>query len=976
MTTLILSDTLPQKDILINSLNVSYYYFSNISQISISNTTRIGFIWENNGYKAPFGTTVYNVILNDTSQTLYYFSQELINFFQLFTNSIVVDLITCNLNDVSFQNDLIILQNILPNITFNYSTNSTGNMPNGDWIMDSSGEDINNIYFNQNIVNYTVILGSSLVSAITHIISSKTFADIASYGQPQNISLTAGDNGSGYSTSINLPFSFSLNDVTYNSFYVTTNGLFSLSASNATSSNKSISSGAFSDIHSTLFPIISPLFANLQSTSIYYLYVNNNKFIVQWNGKISKTSFSIQIILYQYTNNIEFNYLNVNIPINTPYSIGIINDLTTNSYYKSLTATGSNAGLSGTSSVAITTINSSSNGCFHFYNSVTSIGSLQNANLTQHDLMGANLTGANLTYANLTGVDLSNCILTDTNLTGATFTNTITGPITATLGPTLSQSYFVVTNSIGQKFIVGPSVNLTNANLTYTDLTGVDLSNCILTSANLTDVTFTNTITGPITATLGPTLSSSYSVITNSIGQKFIVGPSVNLTNTNLTNAILSNISLSDVNLTSTNLTGATFTNTITGPITATLGPTLSSSYSVITNSIEQKFIVGPSVNLTNTNLTCTNLTGVDLSNCILTSTNLTDVTFTNTITGPITATFEPALSSSYSVITNIIGQKFIVGPSVNLTSKNLTNANLTNANLTGATLTNTILTNANLTNANLNGTTLNGITLSLALQIQIQSTSQLILTTNKTSNRNLNLYKTASNSYQTPSTNVSTTSTYVIPTGTTDNSFYYYKITDTITTGSSPKGWFMYTNIVNVIVNGSSVSCYNEGTKILCLNKKFNDEYVAIENLKKGDFVKTYLHGYKKIALIGKNTMINNPNIFYECMYKLKKSNRKELIDDLLITGYHSILVDDLGDYAEKNNKLFSKIPKIDDKFLLLSSISNEFEKIENTNLYTYYHLVLESENDDDNFGIWANGILSEATSKNNFIEKKYIEI
>ena len=54
----------------------------------------------------------------------------------------------------------------------------------------------------------------------------------------------------------------------------------------------------------------------------------------------------------------------------------------------------------------------------------------------------------------------------------------------------------------------------------------------------------------------------------------------------------------------------------------------------------------------------------------------------------------------------------------------------------------------------------------------------------------------------------------------------------------------------------------------------------------------------------------------------------------------------------------------------MLLDTISNEFVKLENIELYTYYHLTLENNgNDDDRVGIWANGILTEPTSKNSFL-------
>lgn len=168
--------------------------------------------------------------------------------------------------------------------------------------------------------------------------------------------------------------------------------------------------------------------------------------------------------------------------------------------------------------------------------------------------------------------------------------------------------------------------------------------------------------------------------------------------------------------------------------------------------------------------------------------------------------------------------------------------------------------------------------------------------------------------------------------------------------------------------------SCFNEGTKILCLNKNLEEEYIPIENLRKGDFVKSYKHGYRKIDLIGKNQMINNPEKFIECMYKMEKTDDNGLIEDLILTGGHSILVDDLGIWKEENDKIFGSTPMIDDKYLLLSAVSKDFTKLENTNLYTYYHFTLENNgNDDERFGVWANGRLTETPSKKQFSNHKY---
>jgi len=109
--------------------------------------------------------------------------------------------------------------------------------------------------------------------------------------------------------------------------------------------------------------------------------------------------------------------------------------------------------------------------------------------------------------------------------------------------------------------------------------------------------------------------------------------------------------------------------------------------------------------------------------------------------------------------------------------------------------------------------------------------------------------------------------------------------------------------------------------------------------------------------------------------MYKMEKTEKNVLMDDLIVTGGHAILVDILGEEEENANKLLLGEIKIDDKFLLLSCISNDFVKLDNTNLYTYYHLTLENNGDDDErFGIWANGILTETPSKNQFMSHNYI--
>ena len=193
-----------------------------------------------------------------------------------------------------------------------------------------------------------------------------------------------------------------------------------------------------------------------------------------------------------------------------------------------------------------------------------------------------------------------------------------------------------------------------------------------------------------------------------------------------------------------------------------------------------------------------------------------------------------------------------------------------------------------------------------------------------------------------------------------------------TIPAGYIMSLFFSHNNKVTATITSlSPTSCYNEGTLILTLNDKNEEEYIEIERLKKGNVVKTYNQGFKKIIKIGKKYMINNPKKMTSCMYKLEKTDSNGLIRDLLVTGGHAILVDSLDDDSQDP----LKVEKIMDKYLSLAGINKNFKKIEEIEPYTYYHLVLENEDKYSRYGIWANGILSESTSEAWYDKQGFLE-
>ena len=148
--------------------------------------------------------------------------------------------------------------------------------------------------------------------------------------------------------------------------------------------------------------------------------------------------------------------------------------------------------------------------------------------------------------------------------------------------------------------------------------------------------------------------------------------------------------------------------------------------------------------------------------------------------------------------------------------------------------------------------------------------------------------------------------------------------------------------------------TCFLEGSKILTKNG-----YEKIENLKKGDLIETYQHGLKEICLIGKREIYHSANKerINNQLYKYEK-------EELIITGGHSILVDELKEEEAILNKIYfgGVLPKIDGKHRLLACVDENASVYKKEGKYFIYHLALESEDEDQAYGIYANGMLVES--------------
>ena len=163
------------------------------------------------------------------------------------------------------------------------------------------------------------------------------------------------------------------------------------------------------------------------------------------------------------------------------------------------------------------------------------------------------------------------------------------------------------------------------------------------------------------------------------------------------------------------------------------------------------------------------------------------------------------------------------------------------------------------------------------------------------------------------------------------------------------------------------SAPCFLEGTQIIC-NINGDEMYIPVESIKPGTLVKTSKDGYKKVELIGKGT-IQNPGTderIENRLYKCSISEYPQLSDDLYITGCHSILVDSITEKQREDTiKHVGKIYITDNKYRLMACLDEKAKPWNSEGNYTIWHFALENNDYYMNYGVYANGLLVETSSK-----------
>jgi uncharacterized protein YjbI with pentapeptide repeats len=312
---------------------------------------------------------------------------------------------------------------------------------------------------------------------------------------------------------------------------------------------------------------------------------------------------------------------------------------------------------------------------------------------------GMRLDSLTLGNANFSGVNFSNADISGTNLSSASLSGIAirTGDLYYSNTTVLPSGYRISkpTSTLlsNPAFITGPNVDLSGV-----DATDINFEQSNITGMNFTNARFFNVKSGGITVTSGqpqPTLPSNYSLISG-----YLVGPFVNLTQANLSNSTLTNTNLTGANFTNAVITGVTsggITTTATiNNITYTQNPVLPSGY-----GLTRGYIIGPSMNFINTDLSGFDFTNVNLSGTNFTGSNLTYVVSGNTVSSA--STLLP--DASYAFLNG-----FIVGPRINLTSKNVSGVKFSTSTVGGFTLSGSLFVNADLTTADFSGIILDGV--------------------------------------------------------------------------------------------------------------------------------------------------------------------------------------------------------------------------------------------------------------------------
>jgi hypothetical protein len=159
-----------------------------------------------------------------------------------------------------------------------------------------------------------------------------------------------------------------------------------------------------------------------------------------------------------------------------------------------------------------------------------------------------------------------------------------------------------------------------------------------------------------------------------------------------------------------------------------------------------------------------------------------------------------------------------------------------------------------------------------------------------------------------------------------------------------------------------TNVVCFKEGSQILT-----KDGYRPVEELRKGDLIQTVEHGFLAIDMIGKREIVHEA-LENRIKNQLYRCNHEDVFDELVITGCHSILVEDFFSEEQREKTMEYNKGRVfitDNHYRLPAFLDDRTSVYEPAGTYTIYHFALANEDYYMNYGVYANGLLVETCSK-----------
>lgn len=201
----------------------------------------------------------------------------------------------------------------------------------------------------------------------------------------------------------------------------------------------------------------------------------------------------------------------------------------------------------------------------------------------------------------------------------------------------------------------------------------------------------------------------------------------------------------------------------------------------------------------------------------------------------------------------------------------------------------------------------------------------------------------------------------------TDPNNFTKFVTLTNQTIAGEQTGIWVFTSYQTANQSQTPYPCFKDDSKILCF-KEGNELYVKVQDIRKGDLVKTLKHGYVPVNMIGTTKLYNSGNTLRGTnkLYLCSPDKYPELTEDLVITGCHSILVDNISEKQKEGTlELFGHILITDNKYRLIAYLDEKATPYLEQGLFNIWHIALDNDDYYMNYGIYANGLLVETCSK-----------